>query len=55
MGLTNYIFKKKVKKLAGKVIDGEAAIDKTVDNFLSSIKWGELIGMLARKTIGWLK
>ena len=55
MALAEYIFKKKVRKLAGKVIDGEEAIDGAVDNFLSSINWGQLLGLLVRKIIGLLK
>ena len=55
MGLVNYVFKKKVKALAAKAIDGEASVDNAVDNFLASIKWGEIVGLLARKVIGWLK
>lgn len=66
MGLANYIFKKKAKKLAGKVINGEEAIDEAVDrlfvrlakslsNWFVSINWGRLMSMLAKKVIGWLK
>ena len=55
MSIANYIFKKKVKKLAGQIINGEEAIDTAVDKFLSGINWGHLLGLLARKLVGLLK
>ncbi|KKL57825.1 hypothetical protein LCGC14_2231540 [marine sediment metagenome] len=55
MSIANYIFKKNVKKLARKVIKGEGDIDSAVDGFLSSINWGQLLGLLARKVVGLLK
>ncbi len=66
MSIANWIFKKKVKKLAGKVIKNEEAIDgvvdrvlvrlaKTLSNWLVSINWGHLAGRLARKLVGLLK
>ena len=55
MSLANWIFKKKVKKLAAKVINDEEAIDAAVDKFLAGINWGQLLGLLARKVIGLLK
>ena len=66
MSLANWIFKKKVKKLAAKVINGEEAIDGVVDrvlvrlvkklsNWLVRINWGHLLGLLARKLVGLLK
>ncbi|HEA68483.1 hypothetical protein LCGC14_1265450 [marine sediment metagenome] len=66
MSIANWIFKKKVKKLAGKVIKSEEVIDGVVDrvlvrllkallNWLVRINWGHLLGLLARKLIGLLK
>ena len=55
MGLANYIFKKKVKALAEKVITAEDDIDSAVDSFLSSINWGQILGLVARKLVGLLK
>ncbi len=66
MGLANYIFKKKVRKLAGKVINSEEAIDEAVDrvlvrlfklllNWFVRINWGQLFGLLTRKLVGLLK
>ncbi len=55
MAIGEYIFKRSVLKLAGKVIKGEAAIDNAAHNFLTSISFGQILGLLARKVIGWLK
>ena len=55
MSIANWIFKKEVKKLATKVINGEEAIDAAVDKFLAGINWGHLIGLVFRKLMGLLK
>ncbi len=55
MAIGEYIFKKSVRKLAGKVIKGEDAITKATHNFLTSISFGQILGLFARKVIGWLK
>lgn len=55
MALAEYIFKKSVKKLAEKVYKGEAAIDNAAHNFLTSISFGQLLGMFFRKLVGLLK
>ena len=55
MAIGEYIFKKSVRKLAGKVIKGEDAITKATHNFLTSISFGQILGLLARKVVGWLK
>ena len=55
MAIAEYIFKKSVRKLAGKVIKGEKAIDDAAHSFLASISFGQILGLFARKVIGWLK
>lgn len=53
--IIEYIFKRKVRTLASRIINNEQEVDDAVDDFLASINWGQLIGMIVRKVIGLLK